>query len=73
MDYSDMVNKAAHPVEINHVARYDRLYEGPTRTTSCIRWPRELHDQIEAEAKLRGWSFSAMVRHLCEASIEGIE
>lgn len=33
----------------------------------------ELFGQILNEANRRGWTFSAMVRHLCEASIEGIE
>lgn len=32
----------------------------------------ELHAQIAGEALKRGWTFSHMVRHLCEASIEGI-
>lgn len=38
-----------------------------------INFPAELFDQINDEAKLRGWAFSSMVVHLCEASIEGIE
>lgn len=29
--------------------------------------------QIKAEADRRGWAISRMIRHLCEASIEGIE
>ena len=33
----------------------------------------ELFQQILAEAKSRQWTFSHMVRFLCEASIEGIE
>ena len=33
----------------------------------------ELHEQIRLEAVKRRWTFSHMVRHLCEASIEGIE
>ncbi len=32
----------------------------------------ELHEAIRREARSRGWTFSHMVRHLCEASIEGI-
>lgn len=39
----------------------------------CIWFNNELHEQIRAEAVQRGWTFSRMVRHLCEASIEGIE
>lgn len=38
-----------------------------------ITFPEELFEQIKAEAEQRGWTFSHMVRHLCEASIEGIE
>lgn len=68
-----MVGRLAHPAEINDVARYPRLYKSEIRNTTCIRWPRSLYDQIESEAKLRGWSFSHMVRHLCEASVNGIE
>jgi len=33
----------------------------------------ELFNQIHAEARRRHWTFSHMVRHLCEASINGIE
>ena len=40
---------------------------------SNIRFPDKLYHEIVAEAKKREWSFSHMVRHLCEASIEGIE
>lgn len=43
------------------------------RVRTSIRWTKSLHTQIKAEAKHRGWSFGRMVRHLCEASIEGIE
>lgn len=32
-----------------------------------------LFDKILTEAKSREWSFGRMVRHLCEASIDGIE
>jgi len=38
-----------------------------------ITFTEELFNQIELEARQRGWTFSHMVRHLCEASIEGIE
>ncbi len=40
---------------------------------SNIRFPDPLYFAILAEATKREWSFSHMVRHLCEASIEGIE
>lgn len=68
-----MVGRLAHPTEVNDVARYPRLYKSDIRYTRCIRWSKSLHDQIDAEAIRRGWSFSRMVRHLCEASIDGIE
>lgn len=38
-----------------------------------IRWPEPLFQAIYNEASSRGWSFSHMVRFLCEASIDGIE
>ena len=38
-----------------------------------VNFPTELFDQINEEARQRNWSFSSMVVHLCEASIEGIE
>ncbi len=38
-----------------------------------VSFTQELFDQIAAEALRREWGFSHMVRHLCEASIEGIE
>lgn len=39
----------------------------------CVFINAELHKHILKEAKSRKWTFSHMVRHLCEASIEGIE
>ncbi len=70
-----MSNKPANPSEIND--RMDRPRVGnhfnKGRRTVEIRWPEPLFKAILAEATLRGWSFSRMVRHLCEASIEGIE
>lgn len=33
----------------------------------------ELFDQIKVEAVRRGWTLAHMVRHLCEASIDGIK
>lgn len=39
----------------------------------CVWFNAELHKHILKEAKSRKWTFSHMVRHLCEASIEGIE
>ncbi len=38
-----------------------------------VSFTKELFDQISAEALRREWGFSHMVRHLCEASIDGIE
>lgn len=38
-----------------------------------IRFPEPLFQLILKEAAQREWSFSHMVRFLCEASIEGIE
>lgn len=38
-----------------------------------IRFPESLFQQILAEATQREWSFSHMVRFLCEASVNGIE
>lgn len=38
-----------------------------------IRFNEELFELVQTEALKREWSFSRMVRHLCEASIEGIE
>ena len=38
-----------------------------------ISFTIELFEQISKEALRREWGFSHMVRHLCEASIEGIE
>lgn len=33
----------------------------------------ELFQQLRAEALARGWPMSRLIRHLCEASIGGIE
>lgn len=33
----------------------------------------ELFEQIRAEAYSRGWGVARMIRHLCEASVDGIE
>lgn len=38
-----------------------------------ILFGEALAKQIHDEATLRKWSFARMVRHLCEASISGIE
>lgn len=43
------------------------------KTAIRCYFPPELFNQIQAEAAKRGWSFSHMVIHLCEASIDGIE
>lgn len=37
-----------------------------------VRFSVELFQQIHNEATVRGWPIARMVRHLCEASIEGI-
>lgn len=69
-----MTNKAAHPSEINDLSVFHGFpSRAPHRYSGNIRWPKPLYDQIMAEAKQREWSFSRMVRHLCEASIDGIE
>ncbi len=38
-----------------------------------VSFTEELYNKIAKEASRREWGFSHMVRHLCEASIEGIE
>lgn len=38
-----------------------------------VRFPEELWKQMRLEALSRGWGMQRMIRHLCEASIEGIE
>ncbi len=38
-----------------------------------VRLPDSLYEQILSEAIKRQWPVARMIRHLCEASIEGIE
>lgn len=61
---------------------HDSCFHGPrvkgarrngTFVAHHIRFPDELFHKIEAEAKRREWSFAHMVRHLCEAAIDGVE
>lgn len=42
------------------------------REVKCI-FGEELYVQIRAEAVKRRWPMARTIRHLCEASIEGIE
>ncbi len=44
-----------------------------SRARINLRLPVPLYNQILTEAAKREWSVSRMIRHLCEASIEGIE
>ncbi len=70
-----MSNKPPHPTEINDMDLGPKVGNHFKKGRRCveIRWPEPLFKAILAEATTRGWSFSRMVRHLCEASIEGIE
>ena len=68
--------RKATPDQVYPYRRYVTNYHPNIRNGKpcvTIRFTAELHKQINAEAQKRGWSFSQMVRHLCEASIEGIE
>lgn len=62
-----------------HTSAGNRRWQEPKghkrykRRVISIYFPPELFTQIDKEAKRRGWPFSDMVVHLCEASIEGIE
>ncbi len=72
-----MVNKPIHPSEINDYTKpFFLIAKGSARDTgrrdTKIAFPEALFNQIRDEAIKRGWSFARMVRHLCEASIEGI-
>lgn len=40
--------------------------------STSVSFNKELFVDILAEARRRKWPFSRMVRHLCEASIDGI-
>lgn len=73
-----MVGHRADPTSIKdfsrpiaYQAQGQRIKGG--RRAIVVAFPEPLLDQVRAEAIKRGWSVSRMVRHLCEASIEGIE
>ena len=69
-----MVNRRMDPEFIQdqrHAPKDHRKRYG--RYLLNVRFPEPLYRKIVAEAKLRGWTAPAMVRHLCEASIDGIE
>lgn len=74
-----MTNKPPDPEAINdYEMRHSKQANGYLRKNSRRRnievgFPKPLLDQIVAEAVKRGWSVCRMIRHLCEASIEGIE
>lgn len=38
-----------------------------------VRFTDTMFEKLRLEAAQRGWTIPAMIRHLCEASIEGIE
>lgn len=50
-----------------------RGHSNRDRRVHSVWFNEELSKQIAEEARRRSWSFSHMVRFLCEASIEGIE
>lgn len=71
-----MVNRPLDYAMINEISVANprvgtRIKKG--RRTVEIRWPEPLFLAVKAEADKREWSFGHMVRHLCEASIDGIE
>lgn len=73
---SERVARKARPDTVYEYNRYKPLQKPSVRWGKyrrAIVFPTTLHDQIEAEAIKRGWSFGRMVRFLCDASIEGIE
>lgn len=53
------------------VGRRKSIAPGGMISTS-VSFNEELFLDIMAEAKSRKWPFSRLVRHLCEASIDGI-
>lgn len=70
-----MVNKSPLLSEVNDMdcaPKVGQHFKKGRRAVE-IRWPEPLFQAILSEATSRSWSFSRMVRHLCEASIEGIE
>lgn len=71
-----MVNKPREPDGINELAFVPCAAKGTIREGRLrfeIAFSPKLADKIRTEATLRGWSFGRMVRHLCEAAIDGIE
>lgn len=71
-----MVNRPADPFSISEQCRNCKPangYRRKGRKAAEVLFDSMLHEQIRQEAISRGWSFSRMVRHLCDASIEGIE
>lgn len=46
---------------------------GPHGILFSCYFNQDLFADIQAEAISRGWPVGRMIRHLCEASIEGIE
>lgn len=71
-----MVNSRKHEDDINllhtSTTALGSVRNG-TRRSVRITFPDSLFAQIRREAVRREWSFSHMVRYLCDASIEGIE
>ncbi len=72
-----MVNRPAHSGEINE---FDRPWLAQAkgrrrgnRFLIYVGFSEGLFNQIRTEAARREWTMAHMVRHLCEASIEGIE
>lgn len=61
--------------ERNETTKVPKVRNGRCKTgaNQSVWFNHELYDQVRAEAISRGWTFGRMVRHLCEASIEGIE
>jgi hypothetical protein len=55
--------------------RETRIAKGHTQTggiVCSVYFNTELFNQLRAEAISRGWPMSRLIRHLCEASIDGI-
>lgn len=63
-------------VDIREERNESTFAKGTKRKTGVIQscwFNTELHEQIRLAAVKQGWTFAHMVRHLCEASIDGIE
>lgn len=68
--------RVADPDQVHEYKRYrgtSTPYMRYKKPKKMITFTVGLHKQIDDEARSRSWTFSRMVRHLCEASIEGIE